>query len=142
MDQPASHPPKTLTVAEATALLPTAKPLVQQLQGLQRSIVHTNQQLDELVAKLSAGNGYPIRSLKEQIEQLTKHQLQLIEAFQSALTQLEDLGCVLKDLERGLVDFYSLREGRLVFLCWTIGEERIRYWHPLEDGFAGRQALD
>jgi len=135
-------PPKTLTVSEANALLPTVRPLLQQLQGLQRSIVQTNQRLDELVAKLATGNGYPIRAIKQQVQELTKHQLQLIEAFQSALQQLETCGCMLKDLDIGLVDFYSLRGGQLIFLCWKLEEERVRFWHTLDDGYAGRQPLD
>jgi hypothetical protein len=135
-------PPKTLTVSEANALLPTVRPLLQQLQGLQRSIVQTNQRLDELVGKLATGNGYPIHAIKQHVQELTKHQLQLIEAFQSALQQLEILGCMLKDLDIGLVDFYSLRDGKLVFLCWKLEEERIRFWHSLEEGYAGRHPLD
>jgi len=142
MGAPPDQPPKTLTVSEANALLPTVRPLLQQLQGLQRSIVQTNQRLDELVAKLATGNGYPIQSIKQQVQELTKHQLQLIEAFQSALQQLEMLGCMLKDLDIGLIDFYSLRDGRLIFLCWKLEEERVRFWHTLEDGYAGRQLLE
>ena len=142
MDALPDKPPKTFTVSEAHALLPTVRPLVEQLQGLQRSIVQTNKQLDELVAKLAAGNGYPIQSIKEQIRELTKHQLQLIEAFQSVFKQLEELGCMLKDLNLGLVDFYTLRDGAIAFLCWKVGEERIQFWHTLEDGYADRQPLD
>ena len=137
MEQPA----KVFSVEETTQLLPRIIPLVQQLQGLQRSVINTNTQLDEAVHKLSAGNGYPIQEIRKQIAELTKHQLHLIEAFQSALQQLEELGCILKDLNQGLVDLYSYREGELVFLCWRLGEERIQYWHRLEDGFAGRQPL-
>jgi hypothetical protein len=48
---------------------------------------------------------------------------------------------VLRDLDRGLVDFPSVREGREVYLCWTEDEQEIGYWHDLEDGFAGRQPL-
>lgn len=135
------RPPKTFTVEEANALLPKVKPLIEQLQGLQLSITKTSQQLDELVAKVSAGNGYPIESLKQEIEQLTAHQLQLIEGFQSAFQQLEDLGCWLKDLNVGLIDFSGLRGGELILLCWKLGEDRIRFWHTLEDGYAGRQPL-
>ncbi|MBI1991985.1 MAG: DUF2203 domain-containing protein [Candidatus Omnitrophica bacterium] len=134
-------PPKTFTVEEANALLPRVKALVEQLQGLQRSIAQTNQQLDECVRKVATGNGYPIQSLKQQIDSLTQHQLQLIEGFQSALTQLEEQGGWLKDLNIGLIDFYGLRDDKLIFLCWKLGEDRIRFWHTLEDGYAGRQPL-
>ena len=135
-------PPKTFTVAEANALLPQVIPLIEQLQGLQRSIQQTAQQLNEAVEKVTAGNGYPIQSLKAKIRELTEHQLQLVEAFQSALAQLEELGATLKDLNIGLVDFQGLRGGEPIFLCWKIGEDRIRFWHTLEVGYAGRQPLD
>lgn len=133
--------PKSFSVEEANQLLPRVRPLVEQLQALHASVLKTNQQLDEAVRKLAQGNGYPIRDIRTQIADLTRHQLQLVEAFQSALQQLEDLGGVLKDLQMGLVDFYSLREEEVVFLCWRAGEERIGFWHRLEDGFAGRQPL-
>ena len=135
------QPPKTFTVAEANALLPQLVPLVEQLQGLHRSIVKTTQQLDELVKKLSQGNGYPIQSLKDRIQELTTHQLQLLEAFQSALKSLEEIDCQLKDLTLGLVDFYGMREGELIYLCWKIGEPTIQYWHTLNSGYTGRQPL-
>lgn len=138
---PADRPEKIFTPAEANAILPKAIPLVEQLRGIQRSIVTTHQQLTEVTGKFSQGNGYPIQSLKEQIEVLTKHQLQLIDAFKSALDQLEDLGCMLKDLETGLLDFHALREGELIFLCWKLGEDHIRFWHTLDGGYASRAPL-
>jgi hypothetical protein len=57
------------------------------------------------------------------------------------LGELQQVGCVFKGFEEGLVDFYSLREDRLVFLCWRYGEERIAHWHDLDAGAAGRQPL-
>ena len=133
--------PRTFTVSEANALLPKVIPLIEQLQGLQRSIVKTNQQLDEAIEKLSQGNGYPLQSLKEQIKGLTTHQLQLVEALQSVIGQVEELGGQVKDPALGLVDFYGMRNGELICLCWKAGEDRIRYWHTLEAGYAGRQPL-
>lgn len=57
-------------------------------------------------------------------------------------TELNDLGVELKDYSRGLIDFPSMREGRVVLLCWQLGEdERIEWWHELEGGFIGRQPL-
>ena len=117
-------------------------PLVSQLQSLMRSITETAHQLDEATGKLAHGNGYPLQEIRQEIERLTKHQLDLVEAFQSAFKQLEGLGCVLKDLSQGLVDFYTMRQAELVFLCWRLGEERIQFWHDLESGFTGRQPLD
>ena len=135
------QPPTLLTVEEANRLLEQAMPLVQRLQRLHVSILQTNQQLDDDVQKLSVGNGYPIQKLRERIEELTAAQMKLLEEFQAALQQLETLGCVLKDVSTGLIDFYSLRDGEVVCLCWRVGEERIGFWHRLEDGFAGRQPV-
>ena len=51
-------------------------------------------------------------------------------------------GCVVKDLDRGLVDFYSLAGDKLIFLCWHAGEPEVGHWHPIEGGFTSRQPLD
>ena len=142
MIPPAEQPPKTFTVAEANTIIPTVRTLVNKLQQLQRSISQTNARIDELTIKVSAGNGYPIDSLKVHLEELAKRQLDLIEAFQTSLQSLHDLGCELKDLNAGLVDFYGMREGELIYLCWKAGEEQLRFWHTLDDGYAGRQPLE
>jgi len=66
------------------------------------------------------------------------------EAFlglQRALGELQELDIVLRDLERGLVDFPTMREGREVYLCWEEGEDEIGFWHDEDSGFAGRQPL-
>ena len=136
-----SAPVKVFTLDEANHLLGHVGELIQQLQGLQQSIITTNRKLDEAVEQLATGNGYPIQEVKRRLHEFTTHQLQLVEAFQSALQQLESLGCFLKDLNMGLVDFYHLRDSQLVFLCWRLGEERIGFWHGVEEGFAGRQPL-
>ena len=57
------------------------------------------------------------------------------------LKELGQIGCVFKG-PQGLIDFYSMREGRPVYLCWRYGEEEVRYWHELDGGFAGRLELE
>lgn len=61
--------------------------------------------------------------------------------FMGGLQEIISLGIEIKDLERGLCDFPHLREGRVVYLCWLKGEERIEWWHDVDAGFAGRQPL-
>lgn len=58
------------------------------------------------------------------------------------LLELEAIGCLFKGFEEGLVDFYALRDDRLVFLCWKLGEEHITHWHEVDAGFSSRQAID
>ena len=55
--------------------------------------------------------------------------------------QLESKGLILKGIKHGLVDFLSMRNGREVYLCWKVPEQRIEYWHDIEAGFAGRQRI-
>jgi hypothetical protein len=66
------------------------------------------------------------------------------EAFvglQRALGELQAMEIVLRDLERGLVDFPSMRDGEEIYLCWEEGEDEISFWHDIESGYAGRQPL-
>ena len=58
------------------------------------------------------------------------------------LETFEEIGCIAKDLEIGLIDFPALYRGREVYLCWRLGEADIRFWHPVEEGFAGRKPID
>lgn len=55
--------------------------------------------------------------------------------------ELAAVGCLLKGFEDGLVDFYGYQEGRLVFLCWRLGEDRVGHWHDLDAGFGGRRPI-
>jgi hypothetical protein len=62
-------------------------------------------------------------------------------AMRSALADLQEQEIVLRDLDRGLVDFPALRDGREVYLCWIEGEDEIAFWHDLDAGYGGRQPL-
>ena len=64
-----------------------------------------------------------------------------MESLQREIKKLEDLGCVLKDLNIGLVDFPAVRLGVRVWLCWKLGEDKVEFWHGLHDGFAGRKPV-
>ena len=71
-------------------------------------------------------------------EEVTRH----ADRINQYLQELEAIGCVFKGFEAGLVDFYSLRDDRPIFLCWRLGEERIEHWHEIDTGFSGRQPID
>ncbi len=60
----------------------------------------------------------------------------------AAIERVNALGCLVKDVDAGLVDFYSLRDGEPVFLCWQFGERAVTHWHGVDQGFAGRQPLE
>lgn len=62
--------------------------------------------------------------------------------FFTSIEDLENHGCVIKDLNEGLVDFYSVHKGKEILLCWKYGEDKIEYWHDIECGFEGRQPIE
>jgi hypothetical protein len=63
-------------------------------------------------------------------------------ALKEIFERIEEMGVLVKDLEIGLIDFLTLYQGREVCLCWKLGEDRIRFWHGVEEGFRGRKAID
>ena len=79
----------------------------------------------------------------ELMEALTQlPEIESIEVLKSALDQILETGCLIKDLEVGLLDFPSVIDNEEVYLCWKVGEDRIRYYHKQSEGFAGRKPLD
>jgi hypothetical protein len=64
------------------------------------------------------------------------------ERLKTAIEKLQEMGCVIKDLDVGLVDFPTLFRGEEVYLCWKLGESGIRFWHGTNEGFAGRKPID
>jgi len=62
--------------------------------------------------------------------------------LRAAIQQVQELGCVVKDLDTGLIDFPTLFRGVEVYLCWKLGEEAIEFWHGVDEGFRGRKAID
>jgi len=60
----------------------------------------------------------------------------------SAIERVQDLGCIVKDLDIGLIDFPTLLNGQEVYLCWKLGESGIQFWHGVHEGFRGRKAID
>ncbi len=77
---------------------------------------------------------------EEFLSRTREHQA-AVEELKELVREIQESGCQPKDLEHGLVDFYSRRNGRIVFLCWRRGEKQISFWHELHTGFSGRVPL-
>jgi hypothetical protein len=76
-------------------------------------------------------------------QQAEAERLRLLAAeLTGAIERVNALGCLVKDVEQGLVDFYSMLDGEPVFLCWQFGEPGVTHWHPVDAGFAGRQPIE
>lgn len=122
---------RTFTLEEANALLPHVRALLDDMVESRAQILASGASL-ESVLRHASGNGGS--------KQASGFVL-LLQRFSATLEALQGLGVELKDLDQGLVDFPSYREGQLVYLCWKRGEEQIGFWHSVESGFAGRQPL-
>jgi len=66
----------------------------------------------------------------------------LADQITAAVERINAMGCLVKDLEQGLVDFYAMFDDEAVFLCWQFGEPAVAHWHPVEGGFASRQPIE
>lgn len=124
---------KLFTLEEANALLPSVRERLQQIQRSRRRLGAFRNQA-KLAAEAADQGGGGIEGGLRYAQALT--------AFTSDLSQLEALGVQIKDFDRGLVDFPSLRDGRVILLCWQLGEgDELEWWHDVDSGFAGRTPL-
>jgi hypothetical protein len=124
---------KMFTLQEANALLPNVKIIVAKIQRAHRQLSSYREEAKKAAEAAEHGGG-GLTDGVAYAAALTDLTLQLAE--------LEALGVQLKDFERGLVDFPSLREGRVVLLCWQLGEgDELEWWHDVDAGFAGRTPL-
>ncbi len=129
---------KVFTVEEANRLLPKLTQLLGELQG-RRDVIHAMEvEIDaiELVADKDESGSAP--ALSRKVEEYN----QTVQRFYEAIDEIHELGCFLKDIEGGLIDFYGLHQGRVVYLCWKLGEPEVGYWHEVGRGFAYRQPVD
>ena len=125
---------------EAEELLPLIKGVLTAARQQKETMDGLDHELARAAAKIMMLGGWipPHRELTEKRALREQAREKIAEAIQ----QIHETGCVVKDLDEGLVDFPSVREGREVYLCWKLGEEHIGFWHGLDEGFAGRKPLD
>ncbi len=126
-----SMPVRYFTVEEANAALSRLRPLIQQIWETRAAILAARPDLEPVLYKAINNGG----------SRLAGEMVVEFQRLQQAVHEIEEMGCLLKDLERGLIDFPSWRDGREVYLCWHYGEEQVAFWHELHAGFVGRQPL-
>jgi hypothetical protein len=127
---------RTFTVERANSALPLVRRIVQ-------DVVAEHPRWKDLISRyeLAAAGARP--EWGESPEQLALRQEidGVAQRINGYVDELSEIGCLLKGFEDGLVDFYGLQSGRLVFLCWRLGEDAVAHWHELDAGFTGRQPI-
>jgi hypothetical protein len=128
-------PEKLFRLDEANAIVPRLGLLMERLQ---RSALR----LHDEMTRLARETGIETADLtpEDLLRQRPAARL-LVEEIDSLVQQIEESGVHLKDIQLGLVDFPTEREGEVVYLCWQFGEPEVAFWHRVDDGFAGRQPL-
>ena len=119
------------TLSEASELLPQVVELIHRMRSARDRLGDREAREALSEAGPTNGGGDPGRTVSEGFVEL-----------RDSIAELRELEIVLRDLDRGLLDFPAIRDGREVYLCWQEGEDAIEYWHEPEAGFGGRRPLD
>lgn len=130
------EPQQLYTVEEARELIPWLRPVLAAMQVEQSRMQEEIEKLNQLTPAMRQ-NGHAIEAAQHE-----RMILDLGESIREKLDEFEERGIEVKDISSGVVDFPSLREDRIVYLCWHIDEETVAHWHELDAGFMGRQPLD
>jgi hypothetical protein len=119
---------RRFSVEEADAMLPDLRVALERMREARQIILASAEKVQAAVTR--NGGGPQGREYSDAMRLL-----------RSEVERLSGEGIVLRDVETGLVDFPATREGRLVYLCWRLGEDSVRFWHDVEAGFGGRRPL-
>lgn len=138
MDAQPSDFRRLFTVDEANAMLPLVRAICTDLARLSRDVIDRRERLAHLLEGRDDSRSDPYR---EELAQIEEELHRDSETLQEYLKELRDLGVEPKNGLEGLVDFPSLIDDQVVYLCWKLDEPEVLYWHELDAGFRGRQPL-
>ena len=122
---------RLFTLAEATALLPKLESFLSKAKDGRSILIHTKDEIKKACAKAEYGGGSVVGP----------RYIRALENMHENLGNIQEMGVIVKDLELGLCDFPYLLDGRIVYLCWKLGEDKIEWWHEITTGFSERQAI-
>ena len=133
--------PRVFTLEEAQRLLPRVEEQLQRMDRIRERLKTLKIRINALEmiwgSKLSESDCPDRGELEQHVADMKRAE----QEFEAAGGAIAELGGQLKGIEPQLVDFYGVREGRLIFWCWRRGEARITDWHHIDEGFAGRQRV-
>jgi hypothetical protein len=132
------QPAKLFTVDEANQCLPLVRAITGDLVNLSNELLERRQRLTMLTAGRERESGNPYSDELAEVERAIERDAARLREY---VEELVELGVEPKSVVDGLVDFPSLMDGRIVYLCWRLGEPEVMHWHELDAGYAGRQML-
>jgi hypothetical protein len=132
--------PKIFSLRDAERLRIQLEPVLIDAIEARRKLSEIDDELGKLAERAQQSGGLMIAHDKAARQRLEHNRLGGV--IRDALEKIQATGCVVKDLEIGLLDFPAKINGESVYLCWRLGEDRIRFYHAQDEGFAGRKPLD
>lgn len=132
--------PRLFTLTEAERARRELEPFLLEAMDCRKKLAGLETDLSAVSTRIMMMGGMLVPY--EKLATLRLEHTQLAEAMKSALTRILETGCIIKDLDVGLLDFPSRINNQEVYLCWRLGEDRIRFYHRQDEGFAGRKPLD
>ena len=130
-------PDRYFTLQEAQGLVPWLQQTFDAIEPLRQELARAKQRVQRLMVRIQSNGG---ANPEQQLEEATHALHEVQERIDELAYAIVERGIILRTVE-GLVDFPSIRDGRLVHLCWLAGESQIAHWHESDVGFAGRQPL-
>jgi hypothetical protein len=131
-------PARLFTIEQANAMLPLVRAITADLAGLARDVMERRHRLALLTAGRDLKPGDPYSDELAQMEGDLERDAARLQEY---VEELRELGVEPKGAVEGLIDFPCELDGRIVYLCWRLGEPEVLYWHDLDAGFVGRQPL-
>ncbi|MFI5371281.1 MAG: DUF2203 domain-containing protein, partial [Candidatus Eisenbacteria bacterium] len=116
------------------------RPLLERLMAAKREFDRLQDRIAVESLVQSGATPDPIETTE--MARLQTRRTELAEQLSQGVQAVHRRGCLVKDIDRGLVDFYALSGDRLIFLCWHLGEAEVSHWHSLEAGYTSRQPLN
>ena len=130
---------KIFTLQEAERLVPTVKAWLQRAIESKSEVDTVERELQAVNERINLLGGSEINPAA--ILELKRTKAKALRTLRDVIGQIEASGCLVKDLDNGLVDFPALLGNEEVYLCWKLGEDSIGYWHRVEEGYAGRKPI-
>jgi hypothetical protein len=132
--------PRLFTLTEAERTRRELEPVLIEAIEARRRLTPLDEELTGIAARIQWTGGMTVAY--EHLARIRFERDHIAESLKSALEKIQSTGCVVKDLDVGLLDFPAIINNEEVYLCWRLGEERIRFYHRQDEGFAGRKPID
>jgi hypothetical protein len=131
-DEDDISPSRVFSLYEANQLIPQLQSHLTTVQQRKGVLLRTREEAQKASANADCGGGTAVGS----------HYVKSLQDISASLRTIHELGVVVKDIDLGLCDFPHVRDGRIVYLCWKLGEKEIRWWHEVTTGYKNRCPLE